>query len=227
MSSEGQLNITKSVIIRNNSIYVDGNIIYEYFKNDNFLNDSYESLDNNYPKFYKMDVLGKLGMLATHLLLKDSDIENHLPSDVGIVLSNSNSSLDTDIRYFDSVKSFPSPALFVYTLPNIVIGEISIRYKLKGENAFFIRQQFDADWLHFYISHLFQNNKINACIGGWIESIDSNHDVCLFLTERKESENGINFAPEKLNNIYGLGVDASNFKLQTSNIKHQTSNIKH
>ena len=212
MLSEDQINITKSVIIRNNSIYIDGNVIYEYFKNDNFLNDSYESLDNNYPKFYKMDVLSKLGMLATHFLLNDSGIENYLPSAVGIVLSNSNSSLDTDIRYFDSVKSFPSPALFVYTLPNIVTGEISIRYKLKGENAFFISQEFDADWLHFYISNLFQNNNINACIGGWIESIDSDHDFCLFLTERKESKNGINFTPENLNNIYGLGVDVPNIK---------------
>jgi hypothetical protein len=76
-------------------------------------------------------------------LLKDEPAIND-PYATGIVLSNSNASLDADIKYYDSVANIPSPALFVYTLPNIVIGEISIKHSFKGENAFFIFDSFDA-----------------------------------------------------------------------------------
>ena len=38
------------------------------------------------------------------------------------------------IQHADSY--YPSPALFVYTLPNIVTGEIAIRNKYYGETSF-------------------------------------------------------------------------------------------
>ena len=42
---------------------------------------------------------------------------------------------------------YPSPAVFVYTLPNICIGEISIKYKLYSENSFFIFDSLNAEYL--------------------------------------------------------------------------------
>ena len=175
--------ITASVIIKNNIVFCNGEKIFEHKESKDFLINTYEALDNQYPKFYKMDVLGKLGMIATNILLKDFDFGKYKPEDVGIVLSNKNSSIEADVNYFESAKTFPSPALFVYTLPNIVMGEISIRYKFKGENAFFINDTFDAQWLSFYIKQLFEKEKIKACIGGWIDSINGMNDVCLFLVE--------------------------------------------
>src|ERR1700754_4127986 len=84
----------------------------------------YRSLKLDYPKFYKMDQLSKLGWLASEVLLKDNPILGTMqPEDIGIVLTNANSSLDTDIKYLDTVADIASPAVFVYTLPNIMIGE--------------------------------------------------------------------------------------------------------
>jgi hypothetical protein len=37
-------------------------------------------------------------------------------------------SLDTDVRFLQT----PRPSLFAYTLPSTVVGEICIRYRLKG-----------------------------------------------------------------------------------------------
>ena len=70
-----------------------------------FLLSVYQHLQLNYPKFYKMDNLSKLGWLASEVLLKDSfKKENYQPEEIGLVLANRNSSLDNDIKYFESAK---------------------------------------------------------------------------------------------------------------------------
>ncbi|MFT3902800.1 MAG: hypothetical protein QM727_06480 [Niabella sp.] len=169
-------------------------------KGRDFLKVAYEEgLSLDYPKFYKMDVLGKLGILATDLLLRGSGIEKYSPGEGGIVLSNHNSSIEADVAYFESSKTYPSPSLFVYTLPNIVIGELGIRYKIKGENAFFISDTFDADWLHFYVEDLMARS-LKYCITGWIDAIGDEYDVCLFLVEK--SVTGRAFETDVLNKIY-------------------------
>ena len=121
-------------------IVKDGTVVFESAETSlaGFLAEAYQQLGEKYPKFYKMDHLSKLGWLGTEYLLSGAFNKAHYqPEEIGLVLSNANSSLDADIRYLESVKEMASPALFVYTLPNIVIGEISIRHNFKGENAFF------------------------------------------------------------------------------------------
>ena len=142
--------IAASCIIRNNIVFKDGKPVFEEqgLGLPEFLIAAYRHFETQYPKFHKMDNLSKLGWLANEVLLQNSfNRENYKPEDVGIVLSNANSSLDTDIKYYETAKTIASPAQFVYTLPNIVIGEISIRHGFKGENAFFISNSFDAAFI--------------------------------------------------------------------------------
>src|SRR5215203_1457166 len=110
-------------------------------ESDVFLKELYKLLKCDYPKFYKMDNLSKLAFIASESLLKDKKL-TYASEDIALVFSNSSASLDTDIHYFNSVNDknnyFPSPAVFVYTLPNIMVGEICIRNQFMGENAFFI-----------------------------------------------------------------------------------------
>ena len=132
--------ITASCIISDHVVYKNDVPVFENKDGSpaEFLLSVYRHFEINYPKFYKMDGLSKLGWLTTEVLLKDSLLNSkYLPEAIGVVLSNTNSSLDTDIKYYKSIKEIPSPSLFVYTLPNIVIGEICIRHNFKGENAFF------------------------------------------------------------------------------------------
>jgi len=202
VSEESSVHITSTALIRNNKVWGGETLLFESDgQGMDFFNFLYEKLDINYPKFFKMDALCKSGMAAAHVLLKNFKKDHYRPEEIGIVLSNKNGSIEADINYFESSKTFPSPSLFVYTLPNIVIGEISIRYGFKGENAFFVSEKFNADWMYFYVSNLLQEHHIKACICGWADVANENYDACLFLVEKK-SENGVNFTVENLNTLY-------------------------
>ena len=178
--------ITASCRISEHAIYKNNHKVFEN-KNislNDFLLSAYDHFGLKYPKFYKMDNLSKLGWLCSELLLKDSfDHARHQPEKVGIVLANANASLDTDLKYFESTKEFASPSLFVYTLPNIVTGEICIRNKFKGENAFFIQDEFNAEFIQQYVNNLLNSDILQACICGWVDVLNENYEVFLLLVE--------------------------------------------
>lgn len=189
--------ISGSVCISRKEVRSGDAIVLEPGHDGDFFSDIYEKLDINYPKFFKMDALCKLGIAAAHVLLNGFDKSMYQPGEIGIVLSNRSGSIEADINYYESSKTFPSPSLFVYTLPNIVIGEISIRYGFKGENAFFISEEFDPEWTVFYVNNLMQHQGITACICGWVDVEDGALDARFFLVE-KGKENGINFTADSL-----------------------------
>ncbi len=167
-----------------------------------FMLSVYQHLELNYPKFYKMDNLSKLGLLATEVLLKGSSIKDYQPENVGLILTNANASLDSDQKYMKSVADIPSPALFVYTLPNIMIGEICIRNNFKGEDAFFIFEKFDAAFIELYLDNLLTNNVLNACICGWVDVLGDDYKAVLFLVEKTVSDKPILFTKDNLANIF-------------------------
>jgi hypothetical protein len=176
--------------IRKNSIYRDGQLMYlagqEPF--NQFSETAYRHFNISYPKFHKMDSLSKLGLLAADTLLDNNGLDKILlPAKTGVILSNKSSSLDTDIKYFNMVKTgVASPAVFVYSLPNIVIGEICIRNGIKGENTFFISGRYDIPSQVDYINNLFNTGVIDACICGWVELIEENYDAFLYLAQKTE-----------------------------------------
>lgn len=150
-----------------------------------------------------MDALSKLGWLASEVLLKDELIINEIEnSKVGIVLTNANASLDTDEKYFQSTKEIASPALFVYTLPNIVTGEICIRNKFTGENSFFIFDTFNAKFLQQYVSGLFNNNIVQLCICGWVDVLNEDYKTVLFLIATKPQPESLLFTEENMNTLF-------------------------
>ena len=152
-----------------------------------------------------MDGLSKLGWLAAEILLdKSFSKQEYQPEDTGLVLSNRNSSLDTDIKYYETVKTMASPALFVYTLPNIVMGEICIRHNFKGENDFFIFEGFNAGFLQDNVSWLFKTGALKACICGWVEILDNDYHACLYLVEKKKNNQAILFTEENIHHIYQI-----------------------
>jgi hypothetical protein len=168
-----------------------------------FLLAVYQNFQLSYPKFYKMDMLSKLGWLAGEVLLMDGfDRGAYTPSEVGIVLTNANSSLDSDLRYMKSVADIASPALFVYTLPNIMIAEISIRNNFKGEGAFFISEKFDAAFVETYVNNLISHNNINCCICGWVDVLSDQYKAVLFLVEKVQRENAVPFTKINMDSIF-------------------------
>lgn len=193
--------------IRRNTLFANGNAVFEDPGADisAFLVNAYRRLNIVYPKFYKMDRLSQLGFLAAEMIMQDGLDKNEYPAEsMAVILANAHSSLDTDVRYQESMSAIPSPALFVYTLPNIVIGEICIRHQLKGENTFFIFEQYDIAFLNDYINQLLEQGGTQAVIGGWIDVFQNQYDAFLYLVEKKQKPGSVLHNQQTLSDLYGI-----------------------
>jgi hypothetical protein len=190
--SSGAVVKDHAVLFENKTANAEGFLlsVYQYFK-------------LNYPRFYKMDSLSKLGWLASEILFKDSfNSDTYQPHQMGVVLANANSSLDDDIKYYESVKDIASPSLFVYTLPNIMIGEICIRNNFKGEHALFIQPEFDAGFMDKQVGYLLDKNILEACCCGWVDFLGPEYKAVLLLVEKKQSDTSLLFSEDNMNNIF-------------------------
>ena len=203
--------ISDHCIIRNNSVVSGGKKVFEYDRGGepSFFTALYRHFDLNYPKFFKMDNLCKLGLLASEVLLREKNILRRYPGDqVGLILSNAASSIDTDRNYQISINDrtgyFSSPSVFVYTLANIVIGEISIRQKFLGESTFFIEEKFNPERLYTQVKLILDEGIISCCICGWVELDGDHYEAVLYLVEKSAPlADGIAiFEPEKLHEIF-------------------------
>lgn len=198
----GKAKIITYCHIKDRKIFLDGEMIYENQDGDltGFLKSAFKHFKIKYPKFYKMDDISKLGFLTAEIMLSKISLPGFSDDMVGIVLSNAQSTLETDKAHQKTINDrenyFPSPAVFVYTLPNIMIGEISIRHKFNGENAFFIFDRFNADFIVDYTNLLFAEKKIDACLCGWVDLAENNCESFLYwavadgIDEKNKSHNG-------------------------------------
>lgn len=159
-----------------------------------FIRALYKQEQVTYPRFYKMDSLSKLGFLAAELLFRQVSPGRFKPGRIAVVLSNSSSSLDTDLSHQESIRDrtayFPSPSVFVYTLANIVIGEICIRHGIKGENAFLISEKFNPELLTDFVDEIFENDRADACLCGWIELLGNSFRAVAVLVEKSGENDG-------------------------------------
>lgn len=154
----------------------------------NWLKHLYVHLQLDYPKFYKMDNLSKMVFLGAALLDDELNSLTHAENELALIFANRASSAVTDLKFIESYTQLgnPSPSLFVYTLPNILTGELAIRYKWYGENAFFITPEFDPSLYSQQVSLAFQRGN-TACFCGWVESDALGNEECfLFLTRHTE-----------------------------------------
>jgi hypothetical protein len=165
----------------------------------------YRALNCNYPKFFKMDLLSKWAWLGAEALLKDvNETAAYDEADrnkTAIVIATTNGCLDVDRRFAETLRTVPSPALFVYTLPNIMLGEISIRHGFKGEQLCEVQEYFDTTKMLLWVEDLFQNHDTTHCLFGWADAVDGYHDVCLFWAN---ADNIHELTPDALQSILEL-----------------------
>ncbi len=179
--------IIKELVIEQGSVQLNG---ASFFKGESteigsFLKSLYKHLNLKYGKYFKMDLLSKLGFLSAEILLDGVEGIKSETDEVAIVLANKSSSLNTDANYQKSISEIPSPAVFVYTLPNIVIGEISIRHKLYGEHMFFVQQEYKKEELLKYTESLFNETNTKFAIVGWLEvNMNNEYNAQLMLCSK-------------------------------------------
>lgn len=136
----------------------------------------FRALGTPYPKFFKMDTLCRLGFVAVEELLRGHEDQID-PERTALILANRSASLKNDTDYQATISDpenyYPSPALFVYTLPNIVTGELAIRHGLFGETAFFVLEK-EAD-LQPVVDATMRDPHIRNAIVGWVECSDADN----------------------------------------------------
>lgn len=160
------MKLTSRVKITPTETTLNGDVI-----SDKGISGLYRDYAGDYPKFFKMDSLCKLGFVAAELLLKRYSPEEK--ENCVVILFNKNGSLITDRNYENTICDgedyFPSPALFVYTLANIVTGEIAIRHKIYGETSFYIMDKPDETRMESMVKDTLLTSNPTMILYGWVD----------------------------------------------------------
>jgi len=191
---EGHFSVTHHVNMTPQTVCVDGRPLAVDATGEALLAALYRQYVGNYPKFFKMDLLCKVGFIASELLLQAEQTERFVPrEDRAVILFNKTSSHHADRAFQNTIQRaedfFPSPAVFVYTLPNIVTGEIAIRNKYHGESNFFVVPERDDKLMSEVLERAFQDRMTRSIVGGWVEApTDGQFSAELFLAEKLRTE---------------------------------------
>lgn len=166
---------THSVRITESSLEIDGQKVAVESKGKELLLELYKKYVGDYPKFYKMDPFSKVVFIASEILLRqEGDSSNR--EDRGVILFNSSSSIVADRKHIATIADeegfFPSPSTFLYTLPNIVTGEIAIKNGFKGETSLYILDGRSDSLIDKITESTFANSSIPSVITGWADCSD-------------------------------------------------------
>ena len=140
------------------------------------LSEIYRKYVGDYPKYHKMDALSRLAFLATELLLSRGDVPQD--SKRATILFNRTSSVVADRCHLGSIAKpgefYPSPSVFLGTLPNIATGEIAIRHGYTGETSLYITDFRDEALMKKVVSSSFSQGGFRSLICGFVdcESVD-------------------------------------------------------
>lgn len=159
------------------SVVVDGHTLACEATGKALLTDLYKRAVGDYPRFYKMDLLSRLGFLTAELLLKaDEGNDKTEISECAAVLFGHHGSVVADRNYLRTIATpedfYPSPERFIYTLPNIVIGEIAIRHQLHAETTFIYLPRYNESELQHLIQVYAERLPSKYLLTGWMDAED-------------------------------------------------------
>ena len=171
--------ISSQIVITPDEAILNGQKLSTTKQGGALLTELYREKINDYPKFFKMDELCKLGFVASELLLQDCGDRHEGTADRAIVLFNHAGSLCNDRNYQKTINDmenfFPSPSLFVYTLPNIVTGEIAIRNHYYGETSFYVLDEDNPALIRSMAEEVIFQGRAKSVICGWLDCEDKDH----------------------------------------------------
>lgn len=149
-----------------------------------YIRAEYKALNDANLKFFKMSDLAKLAYVGCEKLLAGRCLkEEYEPRDIAIILSNRSASLDDDRIHQKNIESpeGASPAVFVYTLPNVAAGEVCIRKGFKGDNTFFIEDA-PTSLCEDYARYLITRGHAKAVVWGWCEQLGNKAEININLS---------------------------------------------
>ena len=176
----------KHLSVKDGVVYLNGQV----FTQVETALDLYKKIGAVYPKFFKMDPLCKWAWLGAECLLIEEGrpiYESINKEKIAVVLFTRDGCLEIDKVYLESMKNIASPALFVYTLPNIMLGEICIRHGFEGEQLCEILDEWAPEQISWYIQDLLENRNMEGCLFGWINATSKSDSLEFYWCKKEES----------------------------------------
>jgi len=170
------LNVSHRVRLASDSVTLDGQVVPTRNRGRDMLTELYKKYVGDYPRYYKMDILSKVAFVCSEMLLEAEGNRDGHGEDRAVILFSHTASIASDRAFLRTITDgfYPSPSVFVYTLPNIAAGEIAIRNGYHGETAFYILPQRADDMINMIVEASFADRGTQSAICGWINCDDEN-----------------------------------------------------
>ena len=89
----------------------------------------------------------------------------------------------------DAENYYPSPAHFVYTLPNIVTGEVAIQQQCHGETSFYCWEKRSEKLFNEVVAATFAGTNLDSLLTGWLDYwSEDRYEAHLFIIQRTPKE---------------------------------------
>lgn len=164
------------VLITPQSVVVDGREHPVTETGKALLTELYKSCAEENPKFYKMDLFSRVVYIATELLVQQMPSMN---GEFSILLFNRSSSIVADRKHIaqiaDRENFYPSPSIFLYTLPNIALGEVAIRHACTGETSLYILEEKSEQRIREVVESVMSQSDMQTLIAGWVDCEDEDN----------------------------------------------------
>ncbi|HQV52129.1 MAG: hypothetical protein IPH21_02100 [Flavobacteriales bacterium] len=174
---------------RNGHFTVNGKLLAEPTSSpDTDLNNAWSALGIELPRFPRMDRSSKLvAICGSSFFIEGGALAGHSKETIGMVIMGKHGSMDTDSKYQAQLDAdnHASPGQFVYTLPNIAMGEFSIQHGLYGSGLCLLNNAPDLSQMREACVILLHDHGMDAIVCGWSDIFaDQATATFMVVTER-------------------------------------------
>ena len=162
----------KSLRITPDSLVVDGQAVPLEARGSSLVTEIFKKYLADGSRFFKMDLYSRLAYVGTSLLAKDT-LDAYDPEDRALFVFTQNGSVLADRKHLstfsDPKEFYPSPAVFINTLPNVVLGEIAVKNSIKGETTLVLLPDREETVIQQIMEASMSATRPGVVIYGWVD----------------------------------------------------------
>ena len=200
----------RRISITESSFSVDGKAITVESGGAALVTEIFKKYLGDGQKFYKMDPYSRLAYLSCCMAAQGPDGPREqdpaqtasssvnreatvdiAPEETALVLFTREGSLLADRRHLGTFcregEYYPSPAIFINTLPNVVLGEIALKNRIKGETTLVMLSERDETTIRTVLEATLSFSSPRRLICGWVDCpAEDSFTADVRLLERRE-----------------------------------------
>ena len=170
--AKADYDLVKRVKITPDSLSVDDKAVLTEARGAALVTEIFKKYLADGSRFFKMDLYSRLAYVGTGLLAKEA-LDAYDPEDRALFIFTQNGSLLADRKHLstfsDPESFFPSPAVFINTLPNVVLGEIAVKNAIKGETTLVMLPCRDEAAMQRILEATTAATRPSVLLCGWVD----------------------------------------------------------